>query len=71
MRDNPKSSESNSWLELAKDHPEFFRFSELEGGEKSAGLLIRFLKNGKDEKNNDLRDPLTVNEAQKLVDQAI
>ncbi|WP_298307969.1 hypothetical protein [Flavobacterium sp.] len=64
-RDNPKSA--NNWLELAQEHPEFFRFNKEK---TSIILLIRFLQKV-DVLDGELREPLSVDQTQKLVDQAI
>ena len=65
FRDNPKSAES--WLDLANEHLEFFRFNK----EKTTIiLLIRFLQKI-DISEGELREPLSVDQTQKLVDQAI
>lgn len=65
LRDTPKSGDS--WLEIAKDHPEFFRFGK---DKLSIVLLIRFILM-KDVEDGELRPPLSVDQTQKLVDQAI
>ena len=65
LRDTPRSS--TKWLDLAKEHPEFFRFNKEF---TSICLLIRFLQKV-DVADGELRDPLTVDQTQKLVDQAI
>jgi len=65
LRDIPQSGPN--WMKVAKEHPEFFRFSE-DG--TLIVLLIRFFKNTTP-KPDELVEPLTVEETQKLVDQAI
>lgn len=65
LQDNPKSA--STWLELAKDHPEFFRFNK---DKTSIILLIRFIQKV-DVEDGETRDPFSVEETQKLVDQAI
>lgn len=65
LRDTPRSSKK--WLELAKEHPEFFRFNK---DFTSICLLLRFLQQV-DVPDGELREPLSVDQTQKLVDQAI
>jgi len=65
LHGKPKSV--NSWLELAKEHQEFFRFNKEED---KIVLLIRFLQNV-EVAEGELRPPLSVEETQKLVDQSI
>ena len=65
LRGKPKSA--ISWLELANEHPEFFRFNKEQ---TSIVLLIRFLQKV-DVTEGELREPLTVEQTEKLVDQAI
>jgi hypothetical protein len=65
LRDLPKSSDG--WLLLAKDHPEFFRFNK---DASSIVLLIRFIQKV-DIAEGELRDPLSVDQTQRLIDQAI
>jgi hypothetical protein len=65
LQDVPKSD--STWLNLAKQHPEFFRFNRERN---SIILLIRFLQKV-DVAEGELRDPLSVDQTQKLVDQAI
>jgi hypothetical protein len=65
FRSQPKSAKD--WLTLAKEHPEFFRMGKTG---KTVALLIRFLDNA-DANNGDDRPPLSSDQTQKLVDQAI
>lgn len=65
LQDDPKSADS--WLALAKEHPEFFRFNKED---TSVILLMRFIMK-RDVQEGELRPPLTVDQTQKLIDQAI
>jgi hypothetical protein len=58
-------SSAKTWLEIAEKHPEFFRPN---GENTSIALLIRsYLPT----KEDDSREPLTINETQKLIEAAI
>ena len=58
-------SSAKTWLEIAEKHPEFFRPN---GENTSIALLIRsYLPT----KEDDSREPLTINETQKLIEVAI
>jgi len=58
-------SSAKTWLEIAHQHPEFFRPN---GGETSIALLIRsYLPINED----NTREPLSIEETQKLIDVAI
>lgn len=65
LKDKPKSSAS--WIALAKEHPEFFRMNK---DSSSIVLLLRFIQKV-DIAEGEFRDPLTVDQIQKLIDQAI
>lgn len=65
LQDHPNSAET--WLGLAKDHPEFFRFNKEN---TSIILLMRYLMQ-RDVQEGELRPPLTIDQTQKLTDQAI
>nr|WP_199156671.1 hypothetical protein [Pedobacter sp. ASV2] len=65
LKDSPKSGET--WLSVAKEHPEFFRFGK---DDDAIVLLIRFIIK-KDSDEGEPRKPIEVDQTQKLVDQAI
>lgn len=65
LRSKPKSAEN--WSQIADEHPEFFRFNK---GRTSITLLFRYLRQP-NLKEGEKRDPLSVKETQKLIDQAI
>ncbi len=58
---------AKDWIELSKQHPEFFRLGKDEG---SVALLIRYFDKA-DSENADKKPPLTIDQTQKLVDQAL
>lgn len=64
---NGKPKSAKEWFDVAQEHPEFFKFN-TEGN--AIVLLIRFL-NRTTEENQEKYPPLTIDQAQKLVDQAI
>lgn len=60
----PKSA--NTWIEIVEEHPEFFKFNK----DKTAiVLLLRFLNN--EDGSEDTYEALTIDQTQKLIDQAI
>jgi len=65
LRGSPNSVESKKWEDIAKAHPEFFRFN---GNKDCIALLIRSYFS---EDENKRRKPLEVAETQKLIDTAI
>lgn len=65
LRGNPQSA--NKWLEIAKDHPEFFRLNKEQN---QTILLLRFLLQPEIGKNHK-RAPLDIEQTQKLIGQAI
>ncbi|WP_146897756.1 hypothetical protein [Adhaeribacter aerolatus] len=66
LRDTPKSADN--WLQIASEHPEFFRLNK---DNDHVILLIRFIKQPGQPIEGEYRAPLTVEETQKLVDQAL
>lgn len=64
---NGKPKSAKDWFEIAKEHPEFFKFN-AEGN--AIVLLLRFL-NRETENGQEKYSPLTIDQAQKLIDQAI
>jgi hypothetical protein len=62
---NGKPKSGKNWFEIAEDHPEFFKFNVA--GD-SVVLLFRSLTKPD---ANDKREPLTIDQTQKIIDQAI
>lgn len=62
---NGKPKSAKNWSEIAKEHPEFFKFNVA--GD-SIVLLFRSLVKPD---SNDRRPPLTIDQTQKIIDQAI
>jgi hypothetical protein len=65
LNGKPKSGEN--WFEIAKEHPEFFKFNN---DENAVVLLLRFL-NRTGEKGKEEYPAFTIDQTQKLIDQAI
>jgi hypothetical protein len=64
---NGKPKSGNDWFDVAREHPEFFKFNQK--GD-SVVLLLRFLtRTGSSP--DEIYPSLTVDQTQKLVDQAI
>lgn len=62
---NGKPKSAQDWFEIAKEHPEFFKFNVA--GD-SVVLLFRSLAKPNSESK---REPLSIDQTQKLIDQAI
>ncbi|WP_026109792.1 hypothetical protein [Flavobacterium sp. WG21] len=62
---NGKPKSAKDWFEIAKEHPEFFKFNLA--GDNVVLLFRSLFKPNSDNK----RDPLTIDQTQKLIDQAI
>lgn len=54
------------WFDVAKDHPEFFRINQSE-----ESLVLLFRLSNRKEPGTDNYIPLTIDQTQKLIDQAI